>query len=300
MSNQIPAEEQRLTEIFYPYASARYLDVRSHNTRFVHYTTAACATAILRSKEIWMRKSSCMNDFLEVQYGLNKISDIYRSSAAGKNFQSALNAVFPNVTAEIEQQFNSWIPQFQTNTYFTCVSEHEDYEDSFGRLSMWRAYDKGVGVALVLKNDVFVNPAIGFGAYSSPVAYLDQPGIESEFERISVNIRANTDFIRNRGKEEIATRVFHMLRMAAISTKHPGFREEREWRVVYCPTLEESRYLEREVVIVNGVPQPIYKIPLQNISEVGFFAEIPNLLDRVIIGPSEYPVALGEAFSESS
>jgi len=45
------------------------------------------------------------------------------------------------------------------------------------------------------------------------------------------------------------------------------------------------------------MPQPIYKIPLRNIPEEGFVgAEIPELIDRIIIGPTQYPSAAREAF----
>jgi hypothetical protein len=87
-----------------------------------------------------------------------------------------------------------------------------------------------------------------------------------------------------------------MLRFAALSTKHPAFEEEKEWRVLYTPSLEKSRWIVHEVIAVNGIPQPVYKLPLKNIAEVGLGAEIPNLLDRVIIGPTEFPIALGRAF----
>ena len=90
-----------------------------------------------------------------------------------------------------------------------------------------------------------------------------------------------------------------MLRFATLCTKHPGFAEEREWRVVYCPTLEQSPYLIKDIAVVRGVPQPIYKIPLKDIPEAGFAGAIPAQLSRVIIGPTQYPLALAEAFVES-
>ena len=49
--------------------------------------------------------------------------------------------------------------------------------------------------------------------------------------------------------------------------------------------------------MIGGTPQPIYKIPLQNVIEEDFRgAEIPELLDRIIIGPTRYPWAAHEAF----
>jgi hypothetical protein len=50
--------------------------------------------------------------------------------------------------------------------------------------------------------------------------------------------------------------------------------------------------------VIRGVPQPVYKIPLQNITEINLVAAIPELFDRIIIGPTQYPLALGEAFQE--
>ena len=47
--------------------------------------------------------------------------------------------------------------------------------------------------------------------------------------------------------------------------------------------------IAHEVIAVNGIPQSVYKLPLENITEVGLVARIPDLLDRVIIGPTEFP-----------
>jgi Protein of unknown function (DUF2971) len=296
MANQISAEELEFARIFHPYAHERSQRVIAEKTRFVHYTTAEAAMKILQSREVWMRKSSCMSDFLEVQYGLQRLIEAYQKSNASKRFRTALDSVFKGISEEAAQLFDGWRPHFEIDTYFTCVSEHEDAEDLFGRLSMWRAYSETTGIALVLKNSVFINPADGFGAYASPVAYLDASQFEKEFDRVAENVCNSLDLIRSRTREDIKARIFNMLRLTSVSTKHPGFREEREWRIVYCPTLEKSAYLKEDIQVVKGIPQPVYKIPLQNIEQVGLVAAIPDLLDRIIIGPSQYPFALAEAF----
>ena len=49
--------------------------------------------------------------------------------------------------------------------------------------------------------------------------------------------------------------------------------------------------------MIGGTPQLIYKIPLQNVPEEGFHGvEIPELIDRIIIGPTQYDSATREAF----
>jgi hypothetical protein len=55
----------------------------------------------------------------------------------------------------------------------------------------------------------------------------------------------------------------------------------------------------KEICTIGGIPQPVYKIPLRNIPEEDFVGvEIPELLDRIIIGPTEYPDAIQEAFTD--
>ena len=72
-----------------------------------------------------------------------------------------------------------------------------------------------------------------------------------------------------------------------------------EWRVVYSPSMEESQHLKKEIRVIRGIPQPIYKIPLKDIPDEGLIGiEIPALLDRIIIGPSQYPQVMYEAFCD--
>jgi Protein of unknown function (DUF2971) len=302
MTNDIPPfppEQERFLRILHPYALDQHLRAVSQRTRFVHYTSADTAMSILRSREVWMRKSSCMNDFLEVQYGLARLGRAYGKTDAGAKFQSNLNSMFDGITADIEKLFDSWTPHFHSNTYLACLSEHDDREDTFGRLSMWRAYCETAGVALVLNNSAFLTPALpdgGLRAYTSPVAYLDDGQFENEVGKIAKNIADNADFLKTLGREAMISRIFNMFRFAVLCTKHPGFAEEKEWRVIYSPAVELSPYLTKDIQVVKGVPQPIYKIPLKDIPEIGLAAAIPTLLNRVIIGPTEYPLVLHEAF----
>jgi hypothetical protein len=91
--------------------------------------------------------------------------------------------------------------------------------------------------------------------------------------------------------------MFNVLRFAAYCTKHPGFREELEWRVIYSPSFELSETISHEIVSIDGVPQRIYKIPLIDAPEKGLDgADIPQFFDRIIIGPTDYPIAIRDAF----
>lgn len=291
-------EQQRITDIFLPYAMERRAAVLSQGIRFVHYTHAEAAANILRSKDVWMRKSSCMNDYMEVEHGLACLTAAYHGEA-GRRFKGTLDQIFEGTSKEVEELFNCWAPHFRTDTYFTCFSEHESIEDTFGRLSMWRAYGAEASVAFVMSNTPFLAPSDALGAYTSPIAYLRDHQVGEQFGIIADRLASNADFVRSLGRERLLQSVFNMLRFAAVCTKHPGFREEREWRVVYCPPLNKSNHLKKDIQVVRGVPQPIYRIPLKDIPEHGFVgAEIPALIERIIIGPTNYPVAVCEAFVE--
>src|SRR5262249_10178299 len=133
--------------------------------------------------------------------------------------------------------------------------------------------------------------------YGSPVAYLCGDDFNKELLRVVRNIGERCDFLRTVPRENQVAAIVNMLTFAAACTKHPGFAEEREWRIIYLPRMQESKVLERSVETINGVPQTVYKIPLKDFPEEGLTGiELPSLVERVIVGPSLYPWPLYEAF----
>ncbi len=190
------------------------------------------------------------------------------------------------------------MPYFHNTTYIACLSEHtDDDDDKYGRLSMWRAYGESTGVALVLNNAPFLAYIGPPGVYSSPVLYLDDELFELELQKVVGGIRCHYDFLRDQGRDTVCDAMFNAFKFSVLCTKHPGFSEEREWRVIYMPSMEQSPNVERSIEIVNGTPQPICKFRLKNLPEIGLTGlEIPEILDQVIIGPTKYPDAICEAF----
>ena len=297
---QLTPDEQKLWQIFHPYAADREAKALSQRTRFVHYTSADAAMKIIRNRELWMRKSTCMNDSSEVRHGLECLANAYNKSDAGKKLTSILDRHFNGLRAEIEGAFNNNFSRFiLLDTYLTCVSEHRDEEDTLGRLSMWRAYGATTSVALVMNNSAFLTPSDALKAYTSPVAYCDENKFAEEFGKVVNNIETGIDFLKQQDRELIIKPyLFRMLAFAAICTKHLGFAEELEWRVVHCPWWAKSAHLQRAIEVIQGVPQPIYKIPLKDIPNELVGVEIPALLDRIIIGPTRDPQPIWEAFKD--
>jgi hypothetical protein len=137
------------------------------------------------------------------------------------------------------------------------------------------------------------------GAYSSPVAYLSPEGFAAEFLKVATSIEGEADYIRTLDREAVKTIGFNMLRFAMLCTKHPGFHEEREWRVLASPAMHPSKLLMPAVEVVRGTPQTVLRLDLRDHPDQGLAGlAIPSLLNRIIIGPCEFPQVILGAFRQ--
>ena len=237
-----------------------------------------------------------MNDFSEIEHGISCLTNTYNGDI-GQKLKNLLNDLYPEITKKIENLFNGWIPYFKSHTFIACVSEHPQEENNYGRLSMWRAYGGNNSVALVVNKEPLTVETEAFNAYTNPVAYLEPEQIGKELEYLLERMQNNIEFIKELGQQQVINCIFNVFKGVALCTKHPGFREEREWRVVYNPKLSESKLVKSEIEVINDVPQEIHKIPLQNIPEKNFIgATIPEIIDQIIIGPNDQQEILGHAF----
>jgi hypothetical protein len=90
-----------------------------------------------------------------------------------------------------------------------------------------------------------------------------------------------------------------MLIAGVTCLKHEGFHEEREWRAIYAPKRRPSPLMQHSTETIGGVPQLVYKLPLDvNVSADLADLDISRLFDCLIIGPSPYPWAIFQAFVE--
>jgi len=164
---------------------------------------------------------------------------------------------------------------------------------------MWRAYGGRAGVALILKPDVLFAENDGIGVFASPVAYWTQEQVEAELRRVGDRVLANSDYVRSLGSVAVGNAVFAMFKFAVLCTKHPGFAEELEWRVIASPKMYDSPLLTPAVEVVKGTPQTVQKIELRDYPEIGLSALKPDLLiDRIIIGPCDFPLVVWKALNQ--
>lgn len=257
--------------------------------RFAYYTSAATAALILQNEELWLRLPSVMNDFSETELGLGLLGHSL-TSGQGQRVVAALNKAFAGLGNELLAHIVGPDPRrLFANTFIACVSEHdEDREGQNGRLSMWRAYGGVSGVALIFSVDVFAGDA-DLGVYSSAVEYVDPGRFEQLIGEFANRLEAGVHSVQALGRDVAKLWAFEAAQLAILNVKHPAFLEEREWRLFRLPQDPLGPSLRREIVIIEGVPQPVLKFHMPGLT--GF-------IEKIIVGPTEFPVAVGSALHQ--
>jgi hypothetical protein len=279
-------------------------EMRERKGRFVHYTSAEAAHSIISSASIWMRNAACMNDFSEIQYGFKLLTSCLKELGIGDALFGALHSCVPNVSPHAIQVFDEWWDDMQRATYIACLSEHDEREDLYGRLSMWRAYGSrtSASVALVFRLPLETGTAIPLGVAFTPVAYMTPQEVAGQIRQVTDKIKKSATYLGTLDPRTITAIVVTMLRMAVLSLKHPGFDEEREWRVALWPNMPRPtpELVTESTRTIGGVPQKVYSLPLKDAANGGVDGlDIPSILDRVIIGPTQYPVPMVAAFTDA-
>lgn len=299
-------DELKLAKMVMPYAIEQQMRMREQGGKFVHYTSAEAGLLILRGNSILLRNSTLMNDFSEVAYGMDCLSSAY-GGPVGERLKAVMRAVQPDLPEIFENNYNAAIGDIRQETYLLSISEHGgEWEDRFGRLSMWRAYAARNGIAFVFKNTPFLADTNALQAFTSPVMYATPETFEAHVEDIVGGLEANSETLQKLGGQWLHDTLQMAFVFAIQSTKHPSFQEEREWRVIYSPTTLfkagglTTQQLERvptEIMCLNSVPQRVFRIPFRDYPDEGFEgATVPALLDRVLIGPSLDAHAIAQAF----
>ncbi|UGS92136.1 DUF2971 domain-containing protein [Ralstonia wenshanensis] len=296
--NRTEYDLDRALHIFHPIGQPKIIDAQQAGKEFAYYTTADVAVSILRNKTVWMRNAATMNDYMEIEYGVNFLLEIL-GGEEGQQLESALDGYFPKLWSNVFSNFKSLIPGIRRDTFITCLSEHLPQERELGRLSMWRAYGGKDGVALIIDATAIVSGRDdGVGAYSSPVEYMDEQNFKNSVLLVAERIRQDQNFISSIPGPYLERHLKTMLLLAILCVKHPGFKEEREWRVFITKFLSVSDRLKTDIEIVRGTPQHVVKIPIGKEVDGKSNRKFSEIVKGVIIGPCAFPEIAARAFRE--
>lgn len=309
MTEHDPELISKFLEVFFPYAKERTDKFKKENGRFAYYTSADTASKILKNKEVWLRNARLMNDYSEVTHGADCLQKTWDDSEINTRIAQLCARIGSDVMEQIRQDVGNSFAERVYQTYIICVSEHGSAllddngqpvkdEDRYGRLSMWRAYGGDTNVAFLFKNAPFFNDNVALPAFTSPVLYADQEKFKQKFMLFLDNLEANIDWLKEMGANNFVRTMNDALVTAMLSTKHPAFAEEREWRIIYSPTVWPSENMKPSVEVIGGIPQHIIKLPLKDIPDQGLTGiTLPDFLDKIIVGPTPEPIPIADALA---
>jgi len=282
----------KMSQIFTPENAEKLEKLNSNKTRLAHYTSAENAISIIKNQEIWLRNARAMDDFSEVGYGFDQLKQYFDAGTNKQVFLNALGVGHPAIKDGITK-FDNWWASTHGSTYIACFSEHHKKDDDHGRLSMWRAFSQPKpGVALIF-NPPQPNSALPLKVFLSPVAYYSIKELTISLDNVVNQIKLNSKYLLQFPSELITEWVYMLLVSAAVSLKHPGFGEEEEWRMIHLPDQIPSSFMKPSTETVRSVPQLVYKIKLKNDPQNGINdIEILNIMDSILIGPTQYPLSI--------
>jgi hypothetical protein len=198
----------RLADIMMPYfmKKTRELFLQKPGQlrgRLVHYTTAEAALKIIRTKRFWMRNTNCLSDFSEVQHGFDILQKFFAIKEKKESFTDALDDCIPGVASEAITAFNNSWKDIRFNSYIACLSEHQDSEDSNGRLSMWRAFGGTATRIGIVLNIPYTLSTLPLNIIFSSVAYFSESAAHEDMEEVIRNVRANREYLRLIGRDAL-------------------------------------------------------------------------------------------------
>jgi len=256
-----------------------------------HYTSIDVLEKIMKTDEIWLSNPLFMNDLEEVRFGVQQGATLFLQSHA----ISEACAGSENRVQILRNAFSHYYRQFDQehafDTYVFRLSQH-DPTNTDGLLSMWRGYGgQGNGAALVFKTDFVTQDNLASPLILTRVHY---DSAEKRIQWLNNKLMQWWQILKTGSipddKLYIAAYLFFQtIKFFALKSKHDGFKEENEWRIIYMPERDpqgvwKEKFKQHYVIGKRGVePKLIFKIEPLNLSQTWKFGDI---LDRIILGPS--------------
>jgi hypothetical protein len=252
-----------------------------------HYTSIQTLERIAQTGEIWFSNPLYMNDVDELRYGIGLGVHAVRSHAGLRqacppDHYNALLDAFDKLHAEFDNDsaFDVYV--------FSC-SVHDDEIGDDGLLSMWRGYGgDGNGVAIVFD----LGPLLAAGDAPLLVRRVQYLSYEQSEAWIAGKLQAfAAELARLRTPleqmEAAAAALFERIKLFALFTKHRGFHEEREWRVVYLRENDRDEVLTQQLHYAIGSRgiEPRLRFTTGALEGMGQGLALRDMVQRVILGP---------------
>lgn len=293
------ATHKLLTSVFYS-ENEDLVKRLDGGVQFAHYTSAETAMRIIQSqapdRALWLRSATEMNDFAEIECGKFWLKKCLEDPQISGKMTDLAGLVGVNI-GELYQSIVNSSSTLKTDTYLVSLAEHQA-SDNGGTLSMWRAYGGNANVCIVLNSAPLAGDQDAYSVDLVAMNYEGGQGFLDRFNRLLNKIESNIPALAECSPSQIQHNWLLAIDELVLSTKDPGFREEKEWRIIHRPSRQWSELpVPSKVVSVGGIVQVVHYLPFQNFPEYGLNGvELDEILDRIIIGPTPNPELVRQAF----
>lgn len=256
-----------------------------------HYTSIDTLEKILANNEIWLSNLLNMNDIQELQTVLFEGLRAFQANVKVMNACGGQgSSQYAILRQSFENKFNDFFNNHALDNYALCLTEH-DPNNRDGLLSMWRGYGgNGHGAAIVFDAAKMKHLDNFNTLVFSKVVYL------SDEERSQWIINKMDEFADLLEKRKIpdeylylpAIAIFERLKSFSLFTKHKGFNEENEWRIVYQGEHDNSNIFKEMLSYAVGRQgiEPKLKFKIQPIDDLTFDdLSIESIITEIILGP---------------
>lgn len=249
-----------------------------------HYTSIRTLERIAETGEIWFSNPLYMNDVDELRYGMTLGFDAVRTH------QGLRHACPPEHYNALLDAFGQLYSAFDNETafdvYVFSCSEHDAQIGDDGLLSMWRGYGiDGNGVAIVF--DIGQLLAARSPLLAHQVQYLSyeqsEAWMEAKLDRFAQSLARLGG--PPEAMQQAAAALFERIKLFALFTKHRGFHEEREWRLVYLREHDAQNVLTQQLSYAIGARgiEPRLRLTMQALGPQA--PTLESLVERIILGP---------------
>lgn len=254
-----------------------------NNQNLAYYTNGDVLYSILKYKELWLRSTACMNDYREIRYASEYVRNLLLDNDS-RMFKSVVNALklitkFPEeyLREELVNMLDKISVGLYLHTYIMCLTEHDEKEFPDGNLQMFNSYGRGNGVCIVFDRDKLKL----FDLPIYKIHYLTEDEITNKVNELLVRLENKNIELRSISDNDILKYLKLFFIHLIVTTKHPGFKQEKEWRLIINQKFFDcnkifGNNLREDVECINGIPQIIQKLNLGNNE---------NILRKIILEP---------------
>ncbi|MFC5862166.1 DUF2971 domain-containing protein [Acidicapsa dinghuensis] len=263
-----------------------------------HYTTIAGLRGIIESRTMWATDARFLNDWSEVRY----IASIAGSSLERRR---DLEPERGDDLRALHAGLNRWVQShYRSHGVYVC-----SLSENGNQLSQWRGYcPDGGGVSIGFDSVDLHTSLFLHGVVTVKVCYeavRQQQIVDGILDHL-LHDEISEAYMGAGRLESMQEEFLQLLSMSAPLLKHPGFKEEAEWRLIYStPTyLPVFRHIAGKYPdVFENPPSPLkteYRVKDQRLIPYVSLPLTGNsqdqmAFDSVILGPSAEP----ELFEET-